>query len=134
VAADRGELPDLPAHWVRHGDLLLLKHNQRLYLDVAVTRPTCDTTLRSPAVQDTPLHATKTVARRKHAKYDAIAATNGCTLLPFVLETHGRLGAEALRTLRKLAAHAPAPEAWLLHARKRIAVCLQRGNVCLSCR
>jgi len=42
---------DLPAHYNRHGDLLLLKNALKLYIDVSVARPTNASSLSSqPAV------------------------------------------------------------------------------------
>ena len=122
---------NFPAHWNRHGDLLLLRHDKKLYIDVAVTRPTNDSNLahHSRVATDT-LHSTKQVASRKHAKYDAIAELNKYTMLPFVLESYGGLGPEAVRVIDFLAASSSdmSEKEFRKHAYRRIAVCLQRGN------
>ena len=40
-----GDHYDLPAHYNRHGDLLLLRHSSKLYIDLSLTRPTNASTL-----------------------------------------------------------------------------------------
>jgi hypothetical protein len=122
---------NLPAHWNRHGDLLLLRHDKKLYIDVAVTRPTNSSNLAyNPKVTTDTLHSTHRVASRKHAKYDAIAKLNEYDMLPFVLESYGGLGPEAIRVINFLAASSSDldEKEFRKHALRRIAICLQRGN------
>jgi hypothetical protein len=66
-------------------------------------------------------------------KYTPIAQANGYTLLPFVVETYGGMGKEALRVLQYLAAHAPdSPQVFLRHAHSSLSVVLQRGNALVA--
>jgi hypothetical protein len=136
AAADRVSCSDEPEseHWNRHGDLLLLRHNAKLYIDVSCTRPTNASSLSSqPAVAHTPLVSTAVRAKQKEAKYKAIAEANGYTLLPFVVETYGGMGKEALRVLQFLAAHSPdSKRAFLRHAHSSLSVVLQRGNALVA--
>jgi len=113
----------------RHADLLLIRGGTQLYVDVSITRPTKASSLAASAsvCKDT-LVCAKQVAAAKHRKYDAIAAVNGYTMLPFVLESYGGVGIEATRTLQFLAAAAAQPQAFMRHAQQALSVCLQRGN------
>jgi hypothetical protein len=94
------EIAALPPHsekFNHHADILLLKHDLKLYIDVTVVRPTTVTNLRSnPRVENTPLAATIPVAKAKHLKYDAIARANEYTMIPFVVESYGGFGKEAV--------------------------------------
>jgi hypothetical protein len=135
AAADRVSCSDVPEleHWNRHGDLLLLRHGVKLYIDVSCTRPTNASSLALPAVTHTPLISTVSRAQQKMRKYTPIAEANGYTLLPFVVETYGGMGKEALRVLQYLAAHAPdSPQKFLRHAHASLSVVLQRGNALVA--
>jgi hypothetical protein len=126
---------DLPAHYNRHGDLLLLRHASKLYIDVSVARPTNASTLRyHPAVTSQPLLSTRTRAATKRRHYAAIAAVNQYELLPFVMETYGGLGMEANKVIRYLAAsvqHMQQRE-FTRHAHTCLSMALQRGNAAVA--
>lgn len=125
----------LPSFDDRHGDLLLLRHASKLYIDLSVTRPTNASTLHSqPRVQQQPLLSTHARAAAKKRKYQAIADTNQYELLPFVLETYGGFGADAHRVLRYLSASSPSltERQFRLHAERCLSVSLQRGNAHVS--
>jgi len=115
-----------------HGDILLLKHDERLYLDVSVTRPTSATNLARAAITSEPLIAAKRREREKHAMYDELCALNDYTMVPFVLETYGGLGAEAHALLVKLGRHAEDGSHFLRHALNRLSVVLQAGNATVA--
>lgn len=135
TAATAGEHDDLPAHYNRHGDLLLLRHSSKLYIDFSLTRPTNSSTLtHQPRVRTVPLHSTLTRAATKKRKYAAIAAVNQYEMLPFVMETYGGFGSDAKRVLRYLAASSTAMSAkeFMDHAQKSLSVALQRGNAHVS--
>jgi hypothetical protein len=116
----------------RHADLLLLRHDLKLYVDVTVVRPTRASTLHAQArsVSTLPLTATRAPASWKHSKYDEIARVNGYRMVPFVVESYGGIGAEANTLLHTLASHSKelSPQAFLLHAHKRLSVALQSSN------
>lgn len=121
----------LPPHYDRHGDLLLLRHASKLYIDLSVTRPTNASTLQSqPRVTQQPLVSTHARAAAKKRKYHAIAEVNQYELLPFVLETYGGFGADAQRVMRYLSASSPSlsPRQFRMHAEQCLSVALQRGN------
>jgi len=127
AAKAAGTLADeLPAHYDRHGDLLLVRGDQQLYIDVSVTRPT-RVSAPASAKRESLVSATA-VQGFKLQKYGAIARANNYQLLPFVLETYGGLAKLAHRTLDLISAHAPDPRSFRRHAYRSIAVCLQRGN------
>jgi len=115
-----------------HADLLLLRHDLKLYIDVAVTRPTNDTLIKSTpkAVSTQKLFSTKNISRKKHSRYDEIARVNGYRMIPFVVESYGGIGAEALTLLHTMAAHCKeySPREFLLHAHHRISIALQSSN------
>jgi hypothetical protein len=129
--ADAFDHDDLPAHFHRHGDLLLLRHATKLYIDVSVTRPTNDSTLRhQPRVTQQPLLSTLARAATKRRHYAAIAAVNQYELLPFVMETYGGAGAEARKVIRYLAASVQhmSQKDFTRHAHTCLSIALQRGN------
>ena len=120
--------------WNDHADILLVKHDRRLYVDVTVTRPTTSGRLSKPteaaAVLTTPLYSCRQPANRKHALYDEIATLNGYEMIPFVVETYGGLAPEARALLRTLSSHAEdtSEREWLRHAQRCISIALQSGN------
>ena len=113
-----------------HADLLLLKHGLKLYIDVTVTRPTKESTLRNGGISTMPLFSTRAVAAKKHSKYDEIARVNEYRMVPFAVETYGGIGAEATTLLHTMAAHSKeySPADFLLHAHKRLSIALQSSN------
>jgi hypothetical protein len=56
AAVEAGRLGELPEHYNRHGDLLLVRHGLCLYVDVSVVRPTIPS-LQHTAATHKPLHA-----------------------------------------------------------------------------
>lgn len=116
-----------------HADILLLKHQLKLYVDVSVVRSTAPSKLTKGRT-DVPLAAASYRARDKHRKYDRICEVNGYTNMPFVLETNGGLSHEALKLLRLLSSHSvdTTPREWLTHALSVISVVLQSANARLA--
>ena len=122
-----------------HGDLLLIRDNQRLLLDVTVARPTCLTQLRRSAHTSAsviPLAAASDAEKRKHRTYGAECAHHGWRLVPFALETYGALGASARRFLEQVSAHSTdrSPSDFLAHATNLLSVALQVGNAHVASR
>jgi hypothetical protein len=115
-----------------HADLLLLRHDLKLYIDVTITRPTRESLLDNAptAVSSIPLYSTRQAAIAKHAKYNEIARVNDYQLIPFVMETYGGMGAEATKLLHIIAAHSQEYTAadFLTHAHSRLSVALQSSN------
>ena len=135
AAADSSSPLCSDEHWNRHGDLLLLRHGDKLYIDVSCTRPTNSSSLQSHhAVTYTPLVSTKVRGDQKKRKYAAIAAANDYELLPFVVETYGGFGSDAIRVLRYLAASISnsTPAKFLRHAHSSLSIALQRGNATVA--
>jgi hypothetical protein len=132
------EIAALPANsekYNQHADLLLLKHDLKLYIDVTVVRPSSTTVLKNhPRIENTPLVATIHTAKTKHTKYDAIARVNDYTMIPFVLESYGGFGKEAVKLLLTLAGHSKeyTPKQFLTHAYHRLSVALQSSNANLA--
>jgi hypothetical protein len=83
------EQDPLSERYSQHADLLLLRHATRLYIDVAVLRPTAESKLKLRATLDTLLASTRQVETAKHSKYAAIAKANGYCFSAFALETYG---------------------------------------------
>jgi hypothetical protein len=114
-----------------HGDLLLLKHDMKLYIDVVICRPTAAHHFKShPRVFDTPLYSTIIATKLKHKKYDEIAKVNDYRLFAFSMETYGGLGLESEKLLHLLASHSKeyTPSEFLRHAYRRLACTLQSSN------
>ena len=90
-----------------HADILMLKHNQRIYIDVTVTRPTSVTNMRTQKSSLVPLNSTIGRSKAKHAKYDELARVNNYDLVPFVMESYGGFGIKATRLLTRLSTQSP---------------------------
>jgi hypothetical protein len=116
-----------------HADILLLKHNLKIYVDVSVVRTTAPSNIATGRT-DVPLAAASYRARDKHRKYDRICEVNGYTNIPFVLESNGGLSREASKLLRLLSTHSTdmGQREWLAHAQKVISVVLQTANARLA--
>ena len=114
----------------------MLKHDQRLYVDVAVTRPTAASNLKAGHSANYPLQAAARRARMKHRKYDTICKLNGYTMVPFIVESTGAIAVEGRRLLRQLSEQAQdsqlTPKQWLTHAYNYLSIVLQKGNARLS--
>ena len=89
----------------------------------------------APYASTTPLYAADTRERFKHNKYDVIAADEKCPFIPFVMETFGGYGKEALAFLSRLSkchsslSTTPAPKgAFRTHVSRALSICLQKGN------
>ena len=80
------------------------------------------------------LAAAKNREARKHQKYDSQSSSNGAKFIPFVLETYGGFGKEALAFIKKLSkfytelSPTPVHESFSLLVSKSISVALQKGN------
>ncbi|MGH2639656.1 MAG: hypothetical protein ACRDF4_10320, partial [Rhabdochlamydiaceae bacterium] len=138
-AASRDQVlaDELPAHYNRHGDLLLHRHQHSIYIDVACTRPTNPTHLHvstTPTaefcVQTRPLAATHRIAQFKTRKYKEICEANQYQFYPFIIETYGGLHAEGMKLLELLSASHPSlsQSEFLRRALSQISVALQIGN------
>jgi hypothetical protein len=128
----------LPEGWNDHADILLVKHDRKLYVDVAVTRPTTRSRLSVPSessrVLSTPLYSCRKTADKKHSMYDEIAVLNGYEMIPFVMESYGGIAPEAQSLLLTLASHATdmKERQWMTHAKRCISVALQAGNAFIA--
>ena len=117
------------------GDLLLIRGNQVILIDVSVTRPTSATNLTLTRTKDVTIQpgiAALAVEQRKHARYDEECKKHGWSLIPFVLESYGGLGKEAKKLLLDMAELADSPLAFIQHARNALSVSLQCGNADIS--
>ena len=120
----------LSASYNEHADLLLLKHDLKLYIDVVITRPTKQSALKHAGTLFTPLFTTRNAESGKRAKYNAIAQANGYTLIPFAMESYGGFGKEAKQLLLQLSRHSReySAKAFLAHARQRLSCTLHSSN------
>jgi hypothetical protein len=128
--------PESPRYNI-HADLLLLRHDMKLYIDVCVTRPTSTSNLAAhPHVQRTWLYSTRGPVKEKHKKYDAIAEANEYRMFAFAMESSDGLASESTELLRNLAAHSQeyTPQKFLLHAHRRLSVVLQSSNANIALR
>ena len=133
----RGESQVTPGSekWNEHSDLLFLKEDRRLYVEVSVARPTGNMFTRNATATWKPLVAAQHRTVEKRKKYAELAARNDYELLVFAGETYGGLSHEGRRLLRILASHAPAEigeRVFLTHAYRAVSCCLQRGNALLE--
>jgi hypothetical protein len=78
-------------------DLLLIRHDKKLLLDIRVCRPTNNTVLAAHAkVNVEPLITAMAHEQQKHQHYDAECAKHEWTLIPVVFETYGGIGKEVV--------------------------------------
>jgi hypothetical protein len=102
-------------------DLVVHDGVQRLLLDVTIVSPYAGDANFRAACARRDGHAARRAAVAKHAKYESE------DLVPFALETGGRLGTEARAYLRRLAQSAEDPNAEMLYLYKAVSVTLQSG-------
>jgi len=102
-------------------------------LDGSITHPAATT--YAPMASKTPLVAAKNREVIKHSKYDLIAVNEKSSFVPFVMETFGGFGGEALNFLKQISrCHSeltptPSPTgAFKTLVSRALSVCLQRGN------
>ena len=111
-----------------------MRGNTCQLIDVTVVRPTTLTLLQRGSATNgahlRPLVAARHAERRKHQTYDAECARHQWRLVPFALESLGAKGTEATQLLQRMAAHSLdlSPQAFLLHATRRLSITLQSGN------
>jgi hypothetical protein len=122
----------------QHADILLVKYDMKLYLDVSIARPTTASQLKDGSkTLHTPLQSSRIRSCHKHGKYDDIAEINDYEMIPFVLETYGGIGAEAVRLLKRLSKSSKeyTAQQFMTHAYNRLSVTLQssNANVQLEC-
>jgi hypothetical protein len=115
-------------------DILLLKHDRRIYIDVTVTRPTNNSNQKLPLITSTPLLSTRARESSKHSKYAAIAEKNEYEMVAFVLESYGGINDEATSLLATLASHASEgdQQSFLLFAHQSLSVALQNSNAFIA--
>ena len=118
------------------GDLLLLRGDERLLVDVTVVRPTAPTHLRNArlAVATKGLACAAAAERAKRAKYGALCAERGWKMCAFALESYGALGQSARKLLHTLASKADevSAAAFLQHACASLSVALQAANAAIA--
>jgi len=112
-------------------DLFVFTANKRIMIDVSISYPAAASYIAQGADRK-PRVALTARARAKSRKYAALAELNAFTFIPFVLESIGDLGTEALDFLRLIADDTEEPQVFLAYAMKRIAIALQRGNALIS--
>ena len=114
------------------GDILLLRHNAQLLVDVTVTRPTAmhELTKDSAKVVNTPLHTADQAEKLKRKRYGALCTKRGWSLAPFAMESYGARGRAANKLLETMAEHSTdyAPQDFIKHASCALSVALQIGN------
>jgi hypothetical protein len=120
--------------WNEHADILLLKNDERLYIDVSLTRPTAPSFLVLPQSRQFVLHAAAKRSVTKHRKYDELARVNSYQFFAFCMETYGGLVPEGVQLLKKLAKQTTGFEskAALRHAQSRLSVTLQSANATIA--
>lgn len=118
------------------GDLLLIRGDERLLIDVTVVRPTAPTHLNNPtlAPQANGLATAAAAERAKHAKYDEACRLRRWKMIPFAFESYGSLGSEARRLLNTLASKSDevSAQAFLQHAAASLSVALQASNAAIA--
>ena len=137
VAPDTGapfDVDDVFADDAR-GDLLLIRGDERLLVDVTVVRPTAPSHLRNArlAVATKGLACAAAAERAKRAKYGALCAERGWKMCAFALESYGALGQSARKLLHTLASKADevSAAAFLQHACASLSVALQAANAAI---
>jgi len=118
------------------GDLLLIRGDERLLVDVTVLRPTAPTHLRNArlAVATKALACAASAESAKRAKYGELCAERGWKMCAFALESYGALGQSARKLLHTLASKADeiSAAAFQQHACASLSVALQAANAAIA--
>ena len=117
---------------LKRPDILICLPHTSYLVDVSIRHPTAPSNLR---LAHQPLAVVKQAEQRKHAKYDQMAAAINSAFVPFIMETHGGYGPEALKLISDLVPPdtSPLDNLYPLHQtafdlRSSLAIALQRGN------
>lgn len=102
-------------------DLLVITPHSSTMIDVSVVCTSCTS---APSTTDR--------ARRKTAKYEAMAKHNNCKFTPAVLESHGRISLETQKLLKEWSRQPIAPVNFFQDSLNLLSVALQRGNSFVS--
>lgn len=92
-AAAQAQVPDL---------LLFIGVSPPLEVDVTITDPLCPSQRRH-----VPGDAVRAAEKRKRDKYQLAAGTRGHDFAPLAMDTHGTMGTDVLKVLKRIAAHTP---------------------------
>ena len=120
----------------RRPDLQLFFPGQHVITDVVVSHPLAPSYVANTYAMRS-LGVAKYRERRKHAKYDELAAHHGAQLLPFAVETLGGLAPDAQRLLTVIAqsgeAHLSiwAKDTISRHLQDTVAIAIQRSTATL---
>ena len=124
------------AHDGERGDLLLIRGDERLLIDVTVVRPTAPTYLHDSrlGVTHRGLALATAAEQAKHTKYDTLCKERGWQMIPFAIETTGAVGTSAQRLLHKLASKVDDTSGltFIQQSYARLSVALQNANAALT--
>jgi len=119
-------------HDLDRGDLLLIRGDERLLVDVTVVRPTATTHLRNSHLSVTTkgLSCAAAADKMKHVKYDSLCAERGWKMTSFAVESYGSLGVSARQLLHTLASKSDdmSGAAFLQHATASLSIALHSAN------
>jgi hypothetical protein len=123
-------------HDTERGDLLIIRGDERLLIDVTIVRRRVLTHLRNPRlnVLQRGLACAAAAECAKHAKYNTLCKERGWTMIPFAIEAHGAVGESARQLLHKLASKVDdtSGQAFLHDAYARLSVALQSANAAIA--
>jgi len=115
-------------------DAYIASRTQHYLIDVSVVNPTSHSYIKSDA--SLKYGTTEKREQDKIEKYKALAEQRGCEFIPFVLESYGAWGKEALTFLRTLSysysEDEKAQSSFYRHAVSTISIALQQGNAFIS--
>ncbi len=123
VAVTREPMP-FPGTQDRPDLLFVFGGMENNFFDVRVTHPTARSYINIAQQQ---LGAARKAEQEKRRTYRALGVLDQ-DIVPFIAETHGALGTDAICFIRKLARHHSQPSLWASRLYKAISVALQKGN------
>lgn len=115
------------------GDLAVVCDTGGYLIDVSVVQADADTYIKQGAHEESRL-AIKHMEKHKTEKYENFCLDAKLKMVPFVYDSYGCIGQQALVFLQKMSTLSPSPAEWLTHTLNCLSMCLQRSNAQLLSR
>ena len=112
------------------GDLAVVCDKGAYLVDVAVVQPDADSYIAKGADKESYV-AIKHMEKIKTDKYEKFCHHAKMKMVPFVYDSYGCIGTQALKFLQTMSNLSESPTEWLAHTLNCLSACLQRTNALL---
>ena len=96
-------------------------------IDVSIVQADADSYIKKGAHEE-PYIAIKHTEERKTKKYEKFCQDAKLKMVPFVYDSYGCIGEQAMKFLQTMSRFSPSPSQWLAHTLNCLSMSLQRSN------